>query len=79
MARGFESKDVEFQQAQAERPSAKGPGLSPAQRDAAERRRSLELALARARAERAAAQHPRHRQMLDEAIAALVSECRRFA
>ena len=57
MARGFESKDVEFQQAEAERTKSKAPGL--------------ELALARAEADLAAATSFAHRRMLEQAIAAL--------
>lgn len=71
MARGFESKDVEFQQAEAERSRSLRSGLDPAERQALEQKRGLELALARLRAERAAATHPRHRAMLDQAIQAL--------
>jgi len=72
MARGFESKDVEFQQAEAARTSAqRGPALTPQERDARSRRRTIELALARARADLAAARTPAHKQMLAGAIAAL--------
>jgi hypothetical protein len=71
MARGFESKDVEFQQAEAQRARPKGRVLSPEERGAQERRRTLELALARAQADLAAARSPAHRQMLEEAIRAL--------
>ena len=72
MARGFESKDVEFQQAEAERTSAqRGPDLTPEERDARSRRRTIELALARARADLAAARTPAHKRMLADAIAAL--------
>jgi hypothetical protein len=74
MARGFESKDVEFQQAEAERTKSAGRALTPEERDALARRRTIELALARARADRAAATSPAHRRMLDGAIAALQSE-----
>jgi len=71
MARGFESKDVEFQQAEAERGKTLGRQLTPEERDAATRRRTVELALARARADLAAARTPAHRRMLNDAIAAL--------
>ncbi len=71
MARGFESKDVEFQQAEKERVKALGPDLSAADRDAQSERRTLELALARARADLAAARSDAHRRMLTGAIAAL--------
>jgi hypothetical protein len=71
MARGFESKDVEFQQTEAQRAKPKGRALTPAERDAQERRRMLELALARAQADLAAARSPAHRLMLEQAIRAL--------
>ena len=51
MARGFESKDVEFQQAEAERAKTLRRALTADERAALARRRSIELALARARAD----------------------------
>jgi hypothetical protein len=74
MARGFESKDVEFQQAEAERQKTLGRALTPEERDRAARRKTLELALTRARADRSAAQSDAHRRMLDQAIASLERE-----
>jgi hypothetical protein len=71
MARGFESKDVEYQQAERDREKTLSPALTADERDAADRRRTLELSLARARADLAAATSPRHRDMLQQAIAAL--------
>jgi hypothetical protein len=71
MARGFESKDVEFQQAEAERRSAPRRALTPAERDRAVQRYSIELALTRARRDLAAARSPIHRQMLERGIAEL--------
>jgi len=71
MARGFESKDVEFQQAEALRQALPKRALTAAERDAQSRRRTIELALARAKADLAAATSGAHRQMLTEAIAAL--------
>jgi len=71
MARGFESKDVEFQQAEAGRAKPKGRPLSPAEREAQDRRRTLELALTRAEGDLATARTPAHREMLAQAIAAL--------
>jgi hypothetical protein len=73
MARGFESKDVEFQQAEAERSPSKGRSLSPAEQQAEAQRRTTELALLRVRAEHEAASNPHHRQMLEQAIRALES------
>jgi hypothetical protein len=74
MARGFESKDVEFQQAEAQRAKPKGKSLTPEERDAQERCRTLELALARAQADLAAARSPAHRRMLEQAIEALTKQ-----
>jgi hypothetical protein len=78
MARGFESKDVEFQQAEAERAKTLGRALTPEEREARARRQTLELALARARGDRDAARSPAHRRMLDEAVAALEAELQRM-
>jgi hypothetical protein len=52
--------------------------LTPEERDARDRRRSLELALARARADRDAARSDAHRRMLQQAVAALETELRRL-
>jgi hypothetical protein len=71
MARGFESKDVEFQQAEAERRAPMKRALTPAEREAGARRRTLELSLAKARAELGSARSEAHRRMLAHAIAAL--------
>ena len=71
MARGFESKDVEYQQAEAERANPLCRALNAEERVAHDRRRTIELALARARADLAAARTPAHTQMLKDAIAAL--------
>ena len=71
MARGFESKDVEFQQAEAERRPTAGRVLTAEERDGAARRRSLDLALTRSRADLALATSGAHRRMLEQAIAEL--------
>lgn len=71
MARGFESKDVEFQQAEKERGKTFGRQLTASERDAQAKRQTLELALARAKADLAAARTPAHKRMLADAIAAL--------
>jgi hypothetical protein len=70
MARGFESKDVEFQQAEAMRDRSVRR-FTPEEREAIVKRRTIELALARARADLAVAASAAHRQMLIDAIAAL--------
>lgn len=72
MARGFESKSVESQQADreaAQKPA--GSRLSPADAAQVARRRTLEMARARAVQDLQAAQVPAHRSMLETAIAAL--------
>ena len=71
MARGFESKDVEFQQAEAERPKGRGRSLTPLERQTQDRQRTLAMTLTNVRAELASATNPRHRDMLMQAIAAL--------
>jgi hypothetical protein len=76
MARGFESKDVEFQQAEAERARTPARALSAEEREAGSRRRTLELSLARARADLTNARSPAHRQMLEQAIKALEDQLR---
>jgi len=78
MARGFESKDVEFQQAEAERARALRPALTPEQREAASERHTIELALTRAKADRERARSAAHRTMLDRAVEELESRLRRF-
>lgn len=71
MARGFESKDVEFQQAEKAREKRLGRALTPEERDAHARRQTIALALARAKADLAAARTPAHKRMLADAIATL--------
>jgi acyl-CoA thioesterase-1 len=79
MARGFESKDVEFQQAEAERKPSRGRDLSPDEREADAKRRTLELALVRANADLAKARSEAHRSMLRQAIAALQDQLGKLA
>jgi hypothetical protein len=71
VARGFESKDVEYQQAERERAKPLRRDLTAAERDAHDKRRTLELALTRARADLASAKTTAHRRMLEQAIASL--------
>ena len=77
MARGFESKDVEFQQSEAERTKSPKPMLTPEERHTQARRRTLELALSQAQTERGLARSAAHKQMLDQAVAALRDQIRR--
>jgi hypothetical protein len=71
MARGFESKDVEFQQAEAERPKGRGRALTPLERQTQDRQRTVAMALTNVRAELASATNPRYREMLRQAAEAL--------
>ena len=74
MARGFESKDVEFQQAEAARDRTSRPPLTTDEREARTRRLTLELTLARVRSELASARSDAHRCMLERAIASLEAQ-----
>jgi hypothetical protein len=78
MARGFESKDVEFQQAEAER--SRGTAVSPRPAAAAEAaaRRGIELTIARVRHELEAATADAHRRMLAQALTALERQLAAF-
>lgn len=71
MARGWESKSVEAQQADRESRGPKAPSVSSETRERDARRQTIALALARARADLAAAVAPAHRDMLERAIATL--------
>jgi len=71
VARGFESKDVEYQQAEAQRPKTSKAPFTPEARAMVERRRTLELAITRARGDLAMARSAAHKQMLEAAIQAL--------
>jgi hypothetical protein len=71
MARGWESKSIEAQQEDAARGRQRRVALTPEQQTRLERRRTLELARSRARADLARATAPAHRRMLEQAIAAL--------
>ena len=75
MARGFDSKFVESQQddAQARKKNPR-PELSSEERARIDRRKTLEMALARTQAELQAACHAAHRDMLRLKIEALQAE-----
>ena len=74
MARGFESKDVEFQQAEAQRFATMRRGLSAAERDLTDRRRTVELSLTRMRTDLKTATAPAHRETIEQALVALEAE-----
>jgi hypothetical protein len=71
MARGFESKNVEFQQEEAARGRTIKPPMSEEERARSAQRTTLELARARAADDLNRATVPAHRRMLEQAIAAL--------
>jgi hypothetical protein len=72
MARGFESKMVEFQQEEAaRREKARKPELTADEQAQQAKRQTLELARARAAADLERATAPAHRKMLEQAIASL--------
>jgi hypothetical protein len=74
MARGWESKAIESQQddARTDRPTRRD--LTPAERAVAERRATVELAMASTQAELQAACRPAHRDMLRLKLEALKAE-----
>ena len=74
MARGWESKSIESQQDAAQAKQPTGPELTADERARLDRKRGLELALARAQAELQAACHPAHRDMLRLKLEALQAE-----
>ena len=71
MARGFESKMVEFNQEEAARGRSKAAKVTAEEQDRLTRRASLELARTRAATDLANATRPAHKTMLEQAIRAL--------
>ena len=74
MARGWESKAIESQQEDARGVTPTRREWSPGERDRAQRRAMLELALASTQADLAAACRPAHRDMLLRKLEALKAE-----
>ena len=74
MARGFESKDVEYQQAERERQRDRQVDRTPQALEAESRRVAIELSLTRMRADLGKARAAAHRQMIESAIATLEAE-----
>jgi hypothetical protein len=64
MARGFDSKSVEAQQEEAQRPKSLRPPMTAEEKERATRRTGLELAMAETQAQMGAACQPAHREML---------------
>lgn len=79
MARGWESKSVESQQADRETRDQPTVTLSDADAARLAARRTLELARARALAELGSATAPAHRRMLEAAVQALDEQLRELA
>ncbi len=75
MARGFESKQVEFQQEEAARGrTVPRPALSSEDLARLERRQALELSKTRLRNDLSRASAEAHRRMLEQALAAIEAE-----
>jgi len=76
MARGFDSKSVEYQQEEAlrSRQEKKGRPLSEEERARLQRRQTLNLARARTAADLARAASPAQQEMLKRAIGTLDAE-----
>jgi hypothetical protein len=76
MARGWESKSIESQQADrdAAKAAAARPPVSAEDAARAARRQTCQMALARAEADLKTATHAAHRQMLEAAIVALTAQ-----
>ena len=71
MARGFESKSVEEQQAEAKRESSPGQQLTPEQLEQRRKRDGLILSRKNVKQRLESAANPAHRQMLEGALAEL--------
>lgn len=71
MARGWESKAIESQQADREPSGRRGPALSPEALARQERAKSVALALADASAQLQAACRPVQREVLQQRVVAL--------
>ena len=79
MARGFESKDVEFQQSEVERSKSLKRVLSTEERDAQAHCLTLKLALSRAQSDLGLAKSDAHRKMLEQAVAAIREQIRQMS
>ena len=79
MARGWESKWVEAQQEEAAGGRKTTPPVSVGERATLERRRTLELARARAADDLSRATAPAHRRMLEQTLAAIDQQLSRLS
>lgn len=71
MARGFESKSVEEQQAEAKREPAQNQRLTPEEMESRRKRDGLLLSRKNIQSQLNSATNPTHRQMLEGALAEL--------
>jgi hypothetical protein len=78
MARGWESKSIESQQADATADRTKKAPLTPEALAVAARRRELNLSKSRVVADLERATAPAHREMLQQALAALDDEIKKL-
>jgi hypothetical protein len=74
VARGWESKNVEDQQAEAERQRTVGPPKTPEQLAREGRRGNLQLSRARTLSDLQTACNPQHRALLERTLAHLDAE-----
>ena len=80
MARGWESKSVEAQQAEAgEKSSRKRPPLSPEEAARLREKQSLQLSRQRVLQQLQVSQNPRHRQLLEASLAELEEKLARLS
>lgn len=77
MARGWESKSVEQQQEEASSAKIRATHLSPEEAAARTRRQGLLLSRQRVLQQLEAASNPRHRQMLEAALADLDAQLKK--
>lgn len=79
MARGWESKNVEAQQAEREQAGTTRTPVSPEEAERQAKKRTLELTRARALSDLASAKSPQHKAMLEAAVRALDEQLARNA
>jgi hypothetical protein len=78
VARGWESKSVEAQQAEASNKAQHNPKLSSAQAAAFREKENLRLSRQRVLQQIEASTNPRHRKVLEDALADLDNKLRRL-
>jgi len=78
VARGWESKSVESQQEEASQPRPAADEAGQESPEIRAKRRTIELARARAQADLESARVPAHREMLQQALSALDEQLARL-